>query len=1275
MYLEDGLRRGAVAKELPNEEGQESRVQMNWSEPVEEEVAEPRGDDPEQVVPRDAPQQVTQDAHSFRRAVVPDRSRELDHVRKNCLGWSRMLAQANEEKRGEEGGLDSTSEVAHRKSGLADGLAYREGLRQSPTTTCPGSPAGAVSLLDDRSDTELFNKAERAHERDGSGADRLNRDGRALVYHKNVSVPKLRDYFEVHGREIMKGHLKKTFSPRTIMPVAYYESDSSSDSKPSLVRTAMSCAVAGAEKNKKEKLELRRVEDKVEKRDDYVDLTIWMPNGKDYRVRYDADKMVNEALEDLAQKTRLDMAERVLIAKDDRGDLIPLETKIGKLQMDIIYCFYDLFGESVEKGDKKMGGRKKSVGQFGGILNAISGVMRHSRLFQPPAPGSGEKKKKKGTEPKKITRDDSLKRTDDEWQSQQQGTGSSFDASSSGESDDETTTRNSYNELDADKHRAMDLLLTVNRTDSKSSVMESSPTIDLTEAGYLASRSETEEESMMEEAQQRSRGEHDRLDHRTRIANEILSTEKAYIGYLKVLLKFYLHPLRQAAGTSGLPSLETVSRFFPKNLELICQFNTQLYKALRKAIRYQNYNNIGAIFLKYGSFLKIYNEYSSDFNQCVLLMNKMSKEMPALQEKLKEARIRSECRLSYEDLLIMPIQRVPRYSLLLSELMKNTPEDHPDYENLCDAVTQLSAIGQFINESVQKNNNYRRVQELEMKGVNFGGLVDPTRYLVYECVGKVTTEQGKKELKHFFLFNDLLVSVKESALKTGVDLSLPEYAVPLNLVWVLDEEEKVCIQGPYEMMSLFKKRELDASFHRELERYIAARLSRDDKSDLSSGEAENPSWRKGELSTRRYGAYTTAAGEKYEGEWVNGCRHGKGRLEYRKCEYEGEWKMNLRHGMGKQIFISGEWYIGEWRENVQKGLGKLYDLRGTMIYDGEWENGNFHGKGEWKDSTGCVYKGVWSEGRFKEGSLRTATGIVYRGQWANGMFDGYGKLSHDSGSNYEGSFKEGMKSGQGTQRYTSGSVYIGSFAGNLRQGHGVLRNPDGSTYDGEWVNDLFDGNGTYTWHNKTRYEGSWSKGRRKGFGKCVYADGSNYEGHWSADKFDGSGSFFLAGGSMYVGEWAEGLREGRGTFIYSSGSKYEGYWHNNTFQKYGVYTGGSDQIVKSYDGEWNCGKFHNKGTLVLSNGNMYKGGFRDGKMHGNGVWTYANGAVITGKWNNGRCEGKVSFLPDQSKKEDVISGIYDPASNAMRITPHLDLSFCPIPFPSFEIDFDTTNLF
>ena len=39
-------------------------------------------------------------------------------------------------------------------------------------------------------------------------------------------------------------------------------------------------------------------------------------------------------------------------------------------------------------------------------------------------------------------------------------------------------------------------------------------------------------------------------------------------------------------------------------------------------------------------------------------------------------------KLDFNSLLIKPIQRLPKYVLLFKDLLKHTPEDHPDYKNI-----------------------------------------------------------------------------------------------------------------------------------------------------------------------------------------------------------------------------------------------------------------------------------------------------------------------------------------------------------------------------------------------------------------------------------------------------------------------------------------------------------------------------------------------------------------------------------------------------------------
>jgi FYVE/RhoGEF/PH domain-containing protein 5/6 len=47
-------------------------------------------------------------------------------------------------------------------------------------------------------------------------------------------------------------------------------------------------------------------------------------------------------------------------------------------------------------------------------------------------------------------------------------------------------------------------------------------------------------------------------------------------------------------------------------------------------------------------------------------------------------------------LLIMPVQRIPRYNLLLQELLKGTAEDHPAYPSLIDALDIMKKVAEHV---------------------------------------------------------------------------------------------------------------------------------------------------------------------------------------------------------------------------------------------------------------------------------------------------------------------------------------------------------------------------------------------------------------------------------------------------------------------------------------------------------------------------------------------------------------------------------------------------
>ena len=79
----------------------------------------------------------------------------------------------------------------------------------------------------------------------------------------------------------------------------------------------------------------------------------------------------------------------------------------------------------------------------------------------------------------------------------------------------------------------------------------------------------------------------------------------------------------------------------------------------------------------------------------------------------------------------MPIQRVPRYRMLLSELLKRTPDDHPDHAQLESALTEVVRLADDINESVRAAESDEHVRQLQRKliGLDFP-LLAPGRVFV-----------------------------------------------------------------------------------------------------------------------------------------------------------------------------------------------------------------------------------------------------------------------------------------------------------------------------------------------------------------------------------------------------------------------------------------------------------------------------------------------------------------------------------------------------------------
>jgi hypothetical protein len=148
----------------------------------------------------------------------------------------------------------------------------------------------------------------------------------------------------------------------------------------------------------------------------------------------------------------------------------------------------------------------------------------------------------------------------------------------------------------------------------------------------------------------------------------------------------------------------------------------------------------------------------------------------------------------------------------------------------------------------------------------------------------------------------------------------------------------------------------------------------------------------------------------YEGGWVNKKAEGFGVMRWQNGDrYEGEWKDGLRHGQGSYFCkaTAGK-YNGMYANDVKNGAG-TYKYANGDEYDGEWKDGLRHGEGtyKWLDKIE-KYIGEWEGGvKHGKGQFHYANGDVFTGLYENNNRQGAGELVKEDGEIRTENYKEG----------------------------------------------------------------------------------------------------------------------------------------------------------------------------------------------------------------------------------------------------------------------------
>ncbi|XP_078346443.1 rho guanine nucleotide exchange factor 39-like [Oculina patagonica] len=238
---------------------------------------------------------------------------------------------------------------------------------------------------------------------------------------------------------------------------------------------------------------------------------------------------------------------------------------------------------------------------------------------------------------------------------------------------------------------------------------------------------------------------------RRKVINEIFATERTYQDHLNAITSQFLAPLQVAC---ILP--QNVLNAIFSNVEAIQAVNRELLSHMETL-------GLGDAFLAMAPFIKLYSTYANNFAKAQAALQEWEKKSVEFATFKKAQEARAECKgLNLAALLITPVQRVPRYKLLLESLLNKTPKDHSDFEKLQEATVEINKVAHHINENIRQRENFQKMLSIQnsLTGEGAPKILAPGRLFIKEGPLLKVCSRGSQE-RMFFLFSDILLYAKK----------------------------------------------------------------------------------------------------------------------------------------------------------------------------------------------------------------------------------------------------------------------------------------------------------------------------------------------------------------------------------------------------------------------------------------------------------------------------------------------------------------------------------
>ncbi|KAK3864314.1 hypothetical protein Pcinc_029991 [Petrolisthes cinctipes] len=268
-----------------------------------------------------------------------------------------------------------------------------------------------------------------------------------------------------------------------------------------------------------------------------------------------------------------------------------------------------------------------------------------------------------------------------------------------------------------------------------------------------------------------------RKDRSYRIALELLHTERTYVKVLHLIDQEFQFRVDHDNRAAHMFPAEVIPQMFSNVKSIYKLHHDFLLPQLEDRMAQWHLNpKIGDIMKSFAPFLKMYTEYVRNFDNAMTLINQWQAKSPRFAAIMDDIHAMEACgNLTLQHHMLSPVQRIPRYEMLLRDYLRKLPEDSPDRHDTEKALHLVSTAANHANDAMKKIDKFEKLLEIQESLGGAEDLVSPTRELIKEGkIIKISARSGDHQERYIFLLTDLLL-LCSPRLMGGRVMSGPQY--------------------------------------------------------------------------------------------------------------------------------------------------------------------------------------------------------------------------------------------------------------------------------------------------------------------------------------------------------------------------------------------------------------------------------------------------------------------------------------------------------------------